>query len=208
MRYHLKPTVQRTAARRDRKGAALYKTKLFLTGALYASLLPAQEQAPNRILRPTNGAVLTGKIEGIAKVANSGSVFLDGALLATKEKAPGVLTFLIEAPSGPHSLESKYEGGAEKLTFTSGKSETPFRLHPPAAACETCHTVRDSIWGFKNDVLETTCSGCHNLKDFATRHQHNREQLADCAMCHNPHGSSEAFHMKYPRKIACKQCHG
>ena len=200
----------RTAASHDRGGAVLHiSSNPLLVLAVVGVLVSAQEPAPNRILRPTDGASLpNGKIEGIAKAVKSGAIFIDGAPVATKEKAPGVLTFSIDTPNGVHTLELRYDGGSEKLTFTSGKSETPFRLHPPAAPCETCHTVQESNWAFKNDVLEKTCAGCHSLKDFATRHQHNLEQLADCALCHNPHGSSEAFHMKYPRKVACKLCHG
>lgn len=194
---------------RNREGGALHNSKSLRVIALVGTLVWAQEPAPNRILRPTDGASLpNGKIEGIAKVATSGKVFLDGAPVAAKEKAPGVLTFSIDTPSGAHTLELKYDGGSEKLTFTSGNSGKPFRMHPPAATCETCHAMKESAWAFKNDMLEKTCSGCHNLKEFAKTHQHNLEQLADCALCHNPHGSSEAFHMKYPRKVACKQCHG
>ena len=36
----------------------------------------------------------------------------------------------------------------------------------------------------------------------------NDEVLADCVLCHNPHGSTEEFHLKMPRETACKQCHG
>ncbi len=194
---------------RNRETAVLNYSKSLLAMALAGVVVWAQEPAANRILRPTEGSSLpNGKIEGIAKVAKSGAVFIDGIPVATKQNAPGVLTFSINTPNGSHTLELKYDGGSEKLTFTSGKSEHPFSIHPPAASCETCHAIKESTWAFKNDILEKTCSGCHNLKEFAKTHQHNLEQLADCALCHNPHGSSEAFHMKYLRKVACKQCHG
>ena len=178
-----------------------------------AVVLMAQEPAnPNRILRPTNGASLAiGKLEGIAKVAKVGTVLLDGSLIPTTEKAPGVLTFILNPPAGRHTLELRFEGGREVINFDSGElpeKGKPFRLHPPAATCETCHAVKSGAWSFKSDLLETSCAGCHNLKDFAKTHTHNTGQLAECGMCHNPHGSTESFHLKYPRNVACKQCHG
>ena len=186
-----------------------------ITGlALHAVLCMAQEPAPNRILRPVEGAVFpSGKIEAIAKLVTKGELRLDGKPLAAQQKAPGVITHMLDAPEGPHVLELLFDKGSDKIRFFIGTAPTnaawkAFRLHPPAATCETCHAIKDNVWDFKNDKLETACAGCHNLKAFATNHQHNTTQLADCAMCHNPHGSTTQFHMKYPRAVACKQCHG
>ncbi len=178
---------------------------------LLCTALLAQDPAPNRILRPTDGATLTGKIEGIAKVVKAGQLFLDGVPLPTNEIFPGVLTFGLTSTTGQHVLELRFEGGSQKIDFYSGKAEATgktFRFHPPSATCETCHAVKAGIWSFKTDPLEATCAGCHNLKEFAKSHTHNTGQLAECGMCHNPHGSTEAFHLKYPRNVACKQCHG
>lgn len=181
---------------------------------LLATMALAQEVPPNRILRPVDGAVLTtGKLEAIAKLVSKGQLLLDGKPVEMKQKAPGVFTSILQAATGTHLLELQFEGGSEKVRFAAGPAPTaeewkPFRLHPPASTCETCHAIRENAWDFKHDKLETTCSGCHDLKAFAAKHQHNTTQLADCAMCHNPHGSTAQFHMKYPRAVACKQCHG
>ena len=93
-------------------------SKPLLALAVVGVFVSAQDPAPNRILRPADGASLSnGKIEGIAKVAKSGAVFIDGAPVATKEKAPGVLTFLIDAPNGAHTLELKYDGGSPGIVL-------------------------------------------------------------------------------------------
>ena len=140
-----------------------------------------------------------------------GTILFDGSPIPTKERAPGVLTFVLNPSIGRHTLELRFEGGSNAITFHSGdfpEKGKPFRFHPPAATCETCHAVKAGAWSFKSDLLETTCEGCHILKEFAKTHTHNTGQLAECGMCHNPHGSTESFHLKYPRNVACKQCHG
>ena len=182
---------------------------------LLAAMGSAQENAPNRILRPVDGAVIAdGKIEMIAKLVSKGQLLLDGKILNTRQKAPGVITYALETAAGLHVLELQFEGGTEKVRFAAGPAPEgevwkPFRLHPPAATCETCHAVISNVWELKHAKLETSCGGCHNaLKGFAANHQHNTTQLADCALCHNPHGSTTQFHMRYPRAVACKLCHG
>ena len=123
----------------------------------------AQEPAPNRILRPVEGAVFpSGKIEAIAKLVTKGELRLDGKPLAAQQKAPGVITHMLDAPEGPHVLELLFDGGSDKIRFFIGTAPTnaawkAFRLHPPAATCETCHAIKDNVWDFKNGKLETAC---------------------------------------------------
>lgn len=167
-------------------------------------------QAPEgpRILRPLDRTVLKpGPLAIIARGA--GELRLDGKPLATAQPAPEVVTATITPGPGLHELAL----GDRKLQFFVGATKAPsgwkaYRPHPPAATCETCHAVKDGAWGFQAVPLSTNCFGCHDQKSFPVGHAHNAEVLAECQLCHDPHGSTEKFHLKMPRETACKQCHG
>jgi predicted CXXCH cytochrome family protein len=70
-----------------------------------------------------------------------------------------------------------------------------------------CHTVNEGEWSLKTSALSEACFVCHDQK-VSLKLTRNDETLADCGLCHNPHGSTEKFHLKMSREIACKQCHG
>ena len=164
-----------------------------------------------RILRPADqSAIPKGPFTVIAKADAGAKLELDGKPLAVTELASGILSVTISAPAGVHELRLTAASGERKIRFAVGALENykHFRVHPPAATCDSCHAARNGVWEMKNAVLEKTCSGCHNLSSFAKSHTHNTEVLNECQMCHNPHGSTETKHLVLPKITACKQCHG
>ena len=171
-------------------------------GVLVAAVCAGQ------ILRPVDQTVLKAGPLSII-VRGAGELRLDGKALTAKQPASGVLTATVAPAGGRHELTL----GDQKLQFFVGAAKAPagwkpYRPHAPAASCDTCHAVKDGAWGFKGAKLSTNCFGCHEQKTFASPHSHNAEVLAECPLCHNPHGSAEKFHLKMPRDTACKQCHG
>ena len=113
-----------------------------------------------------------------------------------------------KVPAGKHTLILK-DGGVEKrVEFMGGTGLPEFRVHPPAATCDTCHAVKDGAWSFKSIVLSDSCFTCHDSGKFPTAHTHVPEILPDCQLCHQPHGSAAAKHLKMKKEVACKQCHG
>ncbi|MBI3698631.1 MAG: hypothetical protein HY238_27805 [Acidobacteria bacterium] len=181
---------------------------------LAAGLCLAQAPEGPRILRPADQSALpAGPLSVIARGDEKSQLLLDGKPLEAKRPFATVLTATLAPASGPHTLTLATAGAEQKVQFFAGPKPPagfqPYRPHPPAAAtCDTCHAVKDGEWGFKGTVLSENCFGCHNQKTFATKHSHNEETLAECQLCHDPHGSTEKFHLKMTREIACKQCHG
>ena len=164
-----------------------------------------------RILRPVDqSSIPKGPFSIIAKADNGAIIELDGKPLSVTEIATGILSATINAPAGVHELRLKAVSGERRIHFAVGAHEPykQFRAHPPVAACDTCHAVRNGSWEMKNTELEKTCAGCHNLSEFSKSHTHNTEVLNECQLCHSPHGSTEVKHLKLPKLTACKQCHG
>ena len=172
---------------------------------ILALAAPAPTDGP-RILRPGDQSALPpGPLTIVARGA--GPLRLDGKPLATTSPGPGAQTATVTPAAGVHELSL----GDQKLRFFvvpgAPADFPPFRIHPPAAAaCETCHAVRDGAWEFKG--AESSCFGCHDQKKFPVGHTHNAEVLSECGLCHHPHGSTGKFHLKLVRETACKQCHG
>lgn len=154
------------------------------------------------ILRPNNGAFL--KPGEITVISRGAGLSLDGKAVAEVKRAPGVWTAAINPAPGEHQLKAS-TGPAIRFRVSP---DGTYRAHPPAAACETCHAVRNGAWELRTAALESACSTCHNLKNFAVGHSHNTATLADCQNCHDPHGSQAKFLLKMPKQTACKQCHG
>ena len=165
-------------------------------------LLMAAE--PDRVLRPLNETVLKpGPVSIVAKT--TGELLLDGKAIPSTQPAPGVRTATVTPSAGLHELAA----GNQKVRFFVGAGAPQgwkeFRAHPPAATCDACHAVEDGAWSIK---AGETCFRCHDQATFPKIHQHNSEVLAECQMCHNPHGSTEKAHLKLAKEVACKQCHG
>ncbi len=178
--------------------------------ALFAALGCAEEIT---IFRPSDqSAVPAGPLSVVARVSGKAEVKLDGKPVTATQPALNALTATVMPSPGRHELTVLAGGVEKKVVFFAGAGAPAdwktFRPHPPAATCETCHAVKDGAWAFKNATLADSCFGCHEAKQFPAIHSHNTEVLAECQMCHNPHGSTEARHLKLKKELACKQCHG
>lgn len=182
------------------------------------SVAAVQASETPGIMRPTDHSVLeTGEVQIIAR--SGAEVLLDGQPVSITKSSllpGGVLS--LRLPAGRHELLWRSLTTQQRVQFfvaaPDNASGAPagwkvYRAHPPLAECQTCHAVTGKkTEAFTKPQLSETCFTCHDQKAFVGAHAHNDEVLADCLLCHNPHGSSEKFHLKMPRDLACKQCHG
>lgn len=160
------------------------------------------------ILRPPDGAVVRqGAFLVIARGSGPSELHVDGKRIPATEVGPGAWTASVQALPGDHEALWKTPAGEHRIRFQVNAAGS-YRLHPPAAACDSCHAVSGGAWALKGENVESSCAGCHDLKNFAAVHSHNTENLAECQMCHDPHGSAAKGHLKLPKSTACKQCHG
>jgi len=165
------------------------------------------------ILRPTDQAVL--ETEEVQVIARPGGLWLDGKALKERQTEAMRQALSLRIPAGRHELVWKNGDASQKVQFmvtTSGKTPAPpgwkvYKGHPPQAECQNCHAGKQP-GVFRKSTLAETCFTCHAQDAFAAGHAHNDEVLAECVLCHNPHGSTEKFHLKMTRETACKQCHG
>lgn len=172
-----------------------------------------QEESP-RILRPVDGCILeAGSISVIAKAAGNGELRLDGKTVRATRPAAGVLTAVLELSPGKHELVLVSDGGEQRIRFQTGANPAPppdwkpYRIHPPAADCDACHAVRDGAWNLIGEVAGPGCLTCHDSTSFADVHTHSPGEMDDCALCHDPHGSTAKRHLIMPKTFACTQCH-
>lgn len=162
------------------------------------------------ILRPTDQTVLrAGPLTVVARGPASARLALDGKSIESVRPAPGVHTAGINPSPGMHELTL----GSARVRFavgpvTGAAGWKQFRSHPPVAECTACHAVKGGEWTFRSDKIAESCAGCHDLKPFPKLHMHNTEVLNECQLCHQPHGSTEKFHLKMNKETACKICHG
>lgn len=184
---------------------------LFLAGlAQAAGAARAQEPQTAGILRPSDRSVLqSGALQIIAR---TGEIWLDGKPIRQPQDRGGRQALSVSAPAGKHELLWKHAGGFQKIEFfvASGPTETPpgwkvYKEHPPQAECAACHAGEKD---FRKSSIAETCFSCHEQKAFPAAHSHNSEVLAECVLCHDPHGSAERFHLRMTRETTCKQCHG
>ena len=175
--------------------------------ALAAALVVAQDPPP--ILAPPEGAVFSAgsAVRFIAR--GDGALKVDGQAAETKSPHTGVHTAELKPAAGAHTIEF---GGQTLKIFVGPAASAPegmkaFRPHPPANQCETCHAVRNGNWRFIRASLSNVCSACHAKEAFQAKHTHEMAVLADCQLCHNPHGSTADKHLKLSKDAACKQCH-
>jgi len=186
---------------------------LLIVLAEAVNLTIAQEPEKAGILRPTDQSVL--ETETIQIIARAGEVLLDGNSLKERQTQAARQALSVRVPLGKHELIWKNGDALHKIQFfvaTPGHTTIPpnwkvYRAHPPQAECQNCH-AGENPGDFKRTTVAETCFTCHEQKTFAAGHAHNDEVLAECVLCHNPHGSTEKFHLKMTRETACKQCHG
>lgn len=174
---------------------------------LLAALACVAQDEP-AILAPPKGATFArGPVRFIARIENGAQPRLDGKALTGESPVPGMVTAELVVGPGAHEIVL----GKETVRFFVGAGASaefkPFRFHPPMANCNTCHAVKNGEWAFQKPSLVTLCSQCHDRDKFAAKHTHVIGVLADCQICHDPHGSTEVGHLKKSKEVACKQCH-
>ena len=187
-------------------------------GAVVMACFAQQEKPGPAFLRPVNESVLkSGAIQVVARVAGPGKLQVDGkAVPTTSPTATALVGDLKLGPGMPElALDSGPKIGVSKIrVFVAGGAEQPpagwavFRQHPPAAKCDACHSNTSETWSLESVPTMESCKGCHDLAKFPETHTHAPSVLEECQLCHQPHGSKEAFHLKFPKETACKQCHG
>jgi predicted CXXCH cytochrome family protein len=163
--------------------------------------------AANLILAPPPEASFqSGPVQVIARVDGDSELKLDGRPVRVESPHPGVVKASLTPGPGIHELTL----GGQKVRFAVGPAEgfKDFRGHAPASTCDSCHAVRNGRWRFVRASLANVCSRCHAKEAFPAKHTHQMDLLPDCQMCHDPHGSTSAAHLKLTRENACKQCHG
>ncbi len=180
-------------------------------GLILVVALAAVAQVKPLILAPASDSVVAaGALRIIARAEGNALLQLDGAKVDAQSPAAGVLYADVKVGEGPHELLVKTGAGESKIRFAAGKEQSGakmFHPHPPAAACDACHAVRNQVWAMKRATLAPLCFTCHARDRFVPSHTHNTDTLADCQICHQPHGSVSKGHLKQPREVACKQCH-
>jgi predicted CXXCH cytochrome family protein len=184
---------------------------VFLAAVINAT--NAEEPKKPGILRPTDQSVL--ETEEVQIIARVGEVLLDGKSIKEPQARATRQALSVQVPAGKHELTWKNGDGLQRIQFyvvTPGNTAAPpgwkvYRAHPLQAECQNCHAGKQP-GDFKKITVAETCFTCHEQKTFAAGHAHNDEILAECVLCHNPHGSTEKFHLKMSRETACKQCHG
>jgi len=174
----------------------------------------AQQPEGPRILRPADDSVLEpGPVSLIARTDGKGKLVLDGETLAARQPAAGVLTADLAPSPGRHELVLTVGGRTHRIQFQIGTDPAPpadwklYRAHPPSASCDTCHGVTGAVWTIKGEAPASGCLSCHDAVSFQTFHTHASEELQDCGLCHDPHGSTAKRRLIMPKAVACRQCH-
>ena len=186
---------------------------LFVAFTRVITLTKAQTPEVAGILRPTDQAVL--ETEEVEVIARPGGLWLDGKSLEERPAEAMRQVLSLRIPAGRHELIWKNGDADQRIQFivkTSANTVVPpewksYRAHPPQAECQSCHASKQP-GDFKKITVAETCFTCHEQSSFAAGHTHNDQVLAECVLCHNPHGATEKFHLKMARETACKQCHG
>lgn len=190
------------------RSAALNSRALAAAALLLCSAL-SLSAADSAIVKPPDGAWLSGAEVQIIARGESAKLLLDGKPLEAEEPFPGVYTVTAELLPGAHSLRLESPSGASEISFHSGgespnSASEPYADHPPTQiACARCHSVsRRGRFRFSGG-----CQSCHSKEPFIKTHSHEPHELASCGMCHDAHGSAAAQLLRLPKEQACKQCH-
>ncbi|MBK5293432.1 MAG: hypothetical protein JJE04_17385 [Acidobacteriia bacterium] len=167
-----------------------------------------QQAAPDILSPAPDSRFSKGPVRVIARAEGKAELLLDGRSIASESPAAGVLLAHVEPAVGVHEIRLKTEKGEQKIRFSVGEgSFAAFREHPPVAKCETCHAVKNGVWSLQRTSPVLLCFQCHNKETFPKTHTHIPGVLADCQMCHNPHGWSTAAFLTMKKEQACKLCH-
>jgi len=119
-----------------------------------------------------------------------------------------------------HQVHAKKDKVRNKVTqaevcFTCHKEQRAQYQRPSRhpilegkVTCSDCHNVHGSVGPklVKRDSTNETCYTCHMEKrgPYARPHEPVTE---DCALCHNPHGTTAEFLLKQRPPFLCNECH-
>jgi predicted CXXCH cytochrome family protein len=187
--------------------------ELGLIVLLALACVAQDEDKGPRFFRPLDHSVLKpGPLSVIARTDGPAKLLVDGKQIEAKTPAPNVLAATVSLTPGPHELsfgDRKITVFCEAQPNSAPAGFQPFHAHPPGGApCEACHAVKDGAWSIKGVSTAENCLVCHDRKTFPEVHTHIPKTLEECQMCHMPHGSTAAKHLKFDRETACKLCHG
>ncbi len=165
-------------------------------------------KSPGIILfQPESDAVLSpGKSLFIGKVCGEtrGEVTLilgDGK----KVKAnlhDGVFYKEIDLKKGENRVEIAFPGTKPVAVNFQVRNGGAYRYHIAKMACGDCHRQGYSI----SRPEDSLCYRCHNKKD-DKKFVHGPLAGGACAVCHEPHGSRNAFFLKDDTRVLCISCH-
>lgn len=166
-------------------------------------------RAESAILAPTDKSVVPGDVRLVARHDGKPEVLVDGKPVAVESPHAGVLWASLRLAPGAHEIQLTGGPGIQVHVGDGAPAGWPkFRTHPPGgAACGACHAVRNGEWAFAKASLVGVCFACHDRAAFPKTHTHEPGIVPDCQMCHSPHGSTVARHLKMNREAACKLCH-
>lgn len=161
------------------------------------------------IFAPADQSVVSGEVRVVAGCEGKAELLVDGKAVATESPHGGALTAAVKLGPGGHEIA--VEGGAKVKVHVGEGAPVgwmKFREHPPGGAeCTTCHVVRNGEWVFAKASLVGVCFACHDKAAFPKTHTHEAGIVPDCQLCHAPHGSTAAKHLKMTKEAACKLCH-
>lgn len=167
---------------------------------------------PPAILTPTDQSVVTGPVlQVIGRAASQAQLLMNGRPVEIQHVGPGAILARITVSPGKHELLLRDNEGQTAVSFMAdpaSQAGAPFRPHPPLeVTCEGCHAVKDNTWALKRTTTASLCFSCHERSKFPAAHTHGTDILADCQVCHLPHGSAAKAHLRRPKAAACRQCH-
>jgi predicted CXXCH cytochrome family protein len=177
---------------------------------LAAALFLAMQTAPDILAPPPDSTFEKGPVRVIARVEGKAELRIDGKPVAAESPAEGMLTVEVDASPGDHEVSIGTGDKQQKVRFRIGAPDgtfAAFRAHPPVANCATCHAVKNGVWALQRASLVTLCTQCHDKEAFPKSHVHIPGVVADCQMCHNPHGGTAKALLTMSKEKACKQCH-
>jgi predicted CXXCH cytochrome family protein len=173
------------------------------------ALFPALLSAESAILAPTDKSIVPADVRIVARHDAKPELLIDGKPAVVESPLAGIVWANVRLALGSHEVQL---AGGPKIQIYVGEGAPEgwqkFRPHPPGgAACATCHAVRNGEWAFAKASLVGVCFACHDRAAFPMTHTHEPGIVPDCQMCHSPHGSTAARHLKMAREAACKLCH-
>jgi predicted CXXCH cytochrome family protein len=187
------------------------RSRLALAAVLLALAFARAVETPAILSPPADSAFEKGPLTVIAAAPAGSKLLLDGEPAPAASPAPGVLAATLNPKPGLHEIALETPNGRKAIRIAVGPAPpsgfTAFRPHPATATCENCHAVKDGAWSWKRPSLVSICFDCHNKETFPKSHTHVPGILADCQICHDPHGSTAPAHLVLSKDQACKQCH-